>query len=51
MKVFILFFTLFIIIIGSGMYYISQQFKQRYVESNAAIAGSTLKQHPELQSH
>jgi hypothetical protein len=48
-RFFLIFSLLFTVIIGYGTYFFGQQFKNEYVESNAAITGALLKQHPELQ--
>ncbi|MGE8204949.1 HAMP domain-containing sensor histidine kinase [Heyndrickxia sp. NPDC080065] len=49
LRFFFLSLLFFGVLIGYGTYYISQQFKTDYIESNAAITGAILKQHPELQ--
>ncbi|RAS91785.1 hypothetical protein A3863_04720 [Priestia endophytica] len=48
-RFFLIYLLLFTIIIGYGTYFLGQQFKNEYIESNAAITGTLLKQHPELQ--
>lgn len=40
---------LFIVMIGYGTYHLGERLKKDYIESNAAIIGLLLKQHPELQ--
>lgn len=48
-RLFFLLFLLFMIMTSSGTYYFGEQFKKEYVESNAAMMGVIVKEHPELQ--
>ncbi|MBS4190558.1 HAMP domain-containing histidine kinase [Bacillus sp. FJAT-49705] len=44
-----LLFLLFLIMISTGIHYFGEQFKKEYIESNAAMMGVIVKEHPELQ--
>ncbi|MGE6257815.1 sensor histidine kinase [Heyndrickxia sporothermodurans] len=48
-RFFIISFFLFSLLIGMGIYYLGQQYKTNDIESKAAIIGSLLHQHPELE--
>ncbi|MBM7587785.1 signal transduction histidine kinase [Bacillus pakistanensis] len=48
-RLFLFSLLLFIIMVDYGTFYLTQQFKNDYIESNAAITGALLEQHPELE--
>ncbi|QED49321.1 sensor histidine kinase [Cytobacillus dafuensis] len=48
-RLIILLFLLFLMMTSTGIHYFGEQFKKEYVESNAAMMGALVKEHPELQ--
>lgn len=48
-RLFFLLFLVFMMMTSYGTYYFGEQFKKEYIESNAAIMGNLVQQHPEVQ--